>query len=286
MAGRSLVSRLIWMLCSSMAGLWLLGSVTAGMLTVFEINERLDNAIEEVAQRLLPATYDALQQPQAMQQMARQLVATADPKALAYQIIGPTGQIAMRSENAPETPFQVPRQAGFHDTPRYRVYAQPAAADGYFVEVAEPAVHRSEALWRAVGLTVGPLLLFLPLSWFLIRWAVFRGLRSLDQLRSEIGRRDGSNLSQIPELGLPTELAPILAAVNRLLERLGRALAAERQFAANSAHELRTPIAAVLAQMQLLSAQLAGTQHAERAARIVNQIPAQESGCSRIPSIY
>jgi two-component system OmpR family sensor kinase len=255
-----------------MAGLWLLGSVTAGMLTVFEINERLDNAIEEVAQRLLPATYDVVQQPQAMQQMVRQLVATTDPKALAYQIIGPTGEIVMRSDNAPETPFQVPRQTGFHDIPRYRVYAQPAAADGYFVEVAEPAAHRSEALWRSVGLTVGPLLLFLPLSWFLIRWAVFRSMSSLDRLRWEIGHRDGSNLSLIPDMGLPTELAPILAAVNRLLERLGRALAAERQFAANSAHELRTPIAAVLAQMQLLSAQLAGTQHAERAARIVNQI--------------
>src|SRR3984893_15032310 len=255
-----------------MAGLWLLGSVTAGMLTVFEINERLDNAIEEVAQRLLPATYNAVKQPQAMQQMARQLVATTDPKALAYQIIGPTGEIAMRSDNAPETPFAVPRQAGFHDIPRYRVYAQPAAADGYIIEVAEPAMHRSEALWRAVGLTVGPLLLFLPLSWFLIRWVVFRSMSSLDRLRWEIGHRDGSNLSLIPDMGLPTELAPILAAVNRLLERLGRALAAERQFAANSAHELRTPIAAVLAQMQLLSAQLAGTQHAERAARIVNQI--------------
>jgi two-component system OmpR family sensor kinase len=255
-----------------MAGLWLLGSVTAGMLTVFEINERLDNAIEEVAQRLLPATYDAVQQPQAMQQMARQLVATLDPKALAYQIIGPAGEIVMRSENAPEAPFSVPLHAGFYDTPRYRVYSQPAAADGYFIEVAEPAMHRSEALWRAVGLTVGPLLLFLPLSWFLIRWAVFRSMSSLDRLRSEIGHRDGSNLSLIPDMGLPTELAPILAAVNRLLERLGRALAAERQFAANSAHELRTPIAAVLAQMQLLSAQLAGTPHAERAARIVNQI--------------
>src|SRR6202047_3005792 len=272
MAGRSLVSRLIWLLCSSMAGLWLLGSVTAGMLTVFEINERLDNAIEEVAQRLLPATYNAVQQPQALQQMARQLVATADPKALAYQIIAPTGEIVMRSDNAPEIPFQVPRQTGFHDTSRYRVYAQPAAADGYFIEVAEPAVHRSEALWRAVGLSVGPLLLFLPLSWFLIRWAVFRSMSSLDRLRWEIGRRDGSNLSLIPDMGLPTELAPILAAVNRRLERLGRARAAERQFAANSAHELRTPIAAVLAQMQLLSAQLAGAQHAERAARIVNQI--------------
>jgi two-component system OmpR family sensor kinase len=271
-AGRSLVSRLIWLLCSSMAGLWLLGSVTAGMLTVFEINERLDNAIEEVAQRLLPATYDAVQQPQAMQQMVRQLVATTDPKALAYQIIGPAGEIVMRSENAPEKPFPVSRQAGFHDTPQYRIYSQPAAANGYFIQVAEPALHRSEALWRSVGLTVGPLLLFLPLSWFLIRWAVFRSMNSLDRLRWEIGHRDGSNLSQIPDMGLPTELASMLAAVNRLLERLERALATERQFAANSAHELRTPIAAVLAQMQLLSAQLAGTQHAERAARIVNQI--------------
>src|SRR6202048_2916661 len=245
MAGRSLVSRLIWLLCSSMAGLWLLGSVTAGMLTVFEINERPDNAIKEGARRLLPATYNAVQQPQAMQQMARQLVATTDPKALAYQIIGPTGETAMRSDNAPETPFQVPRQIGFHDIPRYRVYAQPAAADGYFIEVAEPSVHRSEALWRAVGLTVGPLLLFLPLSWFLIRWAVFRSMRSLDRLRWEIGHRDGSNLSLIPAMGLPTELAPILAAVNRLLERPGRALAAERPVAADSAHEVADPNAAL-----------------------------------------
>jgi two-component system OmpR family sensor kinase len=272
MAGRSLVSRLIWMLASSMAGLWILGSVAAAVLTVFEVNERLDNTIEEVAQRLLPASYDAVQQPQAMQQMARHLVATMDPKALAYQIIGPAGEVTMRSENAPERPFPVPRQAGFHDAPRYRIYSQPAAVDGYFIEVAEPAVHRSESLRRAVALTVGPLLLFLPLSWFLIRWAVFRSMRSLERLRSEIGRRDGSNLSQIPDMGLPTELASMLAAVNRLLDRLERALATERQFAANSAHELRTPIAAALAQMQLLFAQLAGTQHADRAARIVNQI--------------
>src|ERR1700758_2458924 len=105
MAGRSLVSRLIWLLASLMAGLWLLGSVTAGILTVFEINERLDDAIEEVAQRLLPATYDAVEQPQSMRKMASQLVATMDPKALAYQVIGPAGEIVMRSENAPEKPF-------------------------------------------------------------------------------------------------------------------------------------------------------------------------------------
>src|SRR6201987_4602916 len=171
------------MLATSMAGLWLLGSLAAGVLTVFEVNERLDDAIEEVAQRLLPATYDAVQQPQAMQQMARHLVATMDPKALAYQIIGPAGEIVMRSENAPETPFSVPRQAGFHDVPRYRVYTQPAAAQGYLIEVAEPSLHRNEALRRAVGLSVGPLLFFLPLSWFLIRWVVFRSMGCVTYLR-------------------------------------------------------------------------------------------------------
>jgi two-component system OmpR family sensor kinase len=218
--------------------------------------------------------------------MAKQLIATMDPRALAYQIVGPTGEIAMRSENALETPFPVPRQAGFHDTPQYRVYAQPAAADGYFIEVAEPRVHRAEPLWRATALTVGPLLLFLPLLWFLIRWAVIRSMRSLDQLRSEISRRDGSNLSQISDMGLPTELAPIQAAVNRLLERLERALATERQFAANSAHELRTPIAAVLAQMQLLSAQLAATPHAERSAHIVVQIKGLSSLAEKLLQLW
>jgi two-component system, OmpR family, sensor kinase len=269
---RSLVSQLIWLLTAAMTGLWLLGSVTTGMLTVFEINERLDNAIEEVAQRLLPATFDAVQEPQAMQQLARQLVATLDPRALAYQIVNPAGAIAMRSQNAPAQPFPVPRQPGFHNIRHYRVYTQPAGVKGYVIEVAEPMMHRREALRRAVGLSVGPLLFLVPLSWFLIRWVVYRSAQSLTYLREQIGRRDGSNLSNIQDPGMPAELEQILIAVNRLLERLEHALAAERHFAANSAHELRTPIAAVLAQMQLLSAQLAGTPQAERAARIVGQI--------------
>jgi two-component system OmpR family sensor kinase len=270
----SLVSRLIWLLVSTLAGLWLLGSVTAGLLTVFEINERLDNALEEVAQRLLPATTDVLHEPRAMEQMATQLVATMDPRALAYQILDPGGHVAMRSANAPAAPFVLRPQTGFHEVPRYRVYTQPAAAGGYVIEVAEPILHRNEALRRAIGLAVLPLLFFLPLSWFLIRWAVHRSMRALLRLQQEIGQRDGSNLTRIPDLLLPRELVPIQTAVNRLLERLERALAQERQFAANSAHELRTPIAAVLAQLQVLSSQLVDTPQAERASRVVGQVKA------------
>ena len=273
--GRSLVSRLIWLLASAMAALWLLGSVTAGMLTVFEVNERLDNALVEVAQRLLPATEDALSAPQVMDDRARQLVATLNPKALAYQIMAPNGWVALRSSNAPATPFTPPAlHTGFRDTPRWRVYTQPAAAGGYLIEVAEPQTHRSEALRRAIGLAVLPLLLFLPLSWLMIRWAVKRSMRSLIRLQREIGQRDGSNLTGIPELPMPSELVPIHTAVNRLLDRLQRALVNERRFAASSAHELRTPIAAVQAQLQVLAAQLVATPHAERALHIVGQVKA------------
>ena len=135
-------------------------------------------------------------------------------------------------------------------------------------------IHRNEALRRAIGLSVLPLLFFLPTSWLLIRWVVRRSMSSLIRLQQEIGKRDGSNLTTIPELPMPTELVPIHTAVNRLLDRLQRALMSERQFAANSAHELRTPIAAVQAQLQVLAAQLAGTQHADQALRIVGQVKA------------
>ncbi len=106
--GHSLVSRLIWLLATAMAVLWLLGSVTAGMLTVFEVHERLDNALVEVAQRLLPATEDALSAPQVMDKRARELVSTLNPKALAYQIMAPDGWVALRSLNAPAAPFVPP----------------------------------------------------------------------------------------------------------------------------------------------------------------------------------
>jgi two-component system OmpR family sensor kinase len=55
---------------------------------------------------------------------------------------------------------------------------------------------------------------------------------------------------------LPRELKPIARSVNLLLGRLRQALEAEREFTANSAHELRTPIAGALAQTQRLADEL------------------------------
>src|SRR5690606_22353516 len=63
------------------------------------------------------------------------------------------------------------------------------------------------------------------------------------------GARD---LSEVPAEGLPTEIGPLAETLNSLLARLRDAFEAERSFAANAAHELRTPLAGAIAQAQRL----------------------------------
>jgi two-component system OmpR family sensor kinase len=72
---------------------------------------------------------------------------------------------------------------------------------------------------------------------------------------AEIEARGDGNLTPLAAEALPAEIQTSAEAVNRLMDRLRRSLDAERSFAANSAHELRTPLAATLAQTQRLIAE-------------------------------
>jgi two-component system OmpR family sensor kinase len=72
--------------------------------------------------------------------------------------------------------------------------------------------------------------------------------------------------------GLPTEIRTIAESVNNLLDRLRRALESERSFTANSAHELRTPIATALAQIQRLQQEVAAGPIKDKMAKIEKTI--------------
>src|ERR1700756_63196 len=191
MTNRSIVSRLIWLLAAALAGVWLLGSVAAALLTRFEVNERLDYALEEVAQRLIPVADGSLAEPEALRSLLGHILPEMDPRAIAYQILDNKGKLVLGSPNAPAQPFYGAPRPGFADTPHYRVYTMSAAQGQSWLEVAEPRIHRDEALGRAVELLVLPLLAFLPLCWIVIRWAVRRSFWPLIRLQSEIGTRSG-----------------------------------------------------------------------------------------------
>ncbi len=120
------------------------------------------------------------------------------------------------------------------------------------IQIAQPLRVR-EAFARGAALRVViPLLLLLPLLGAAIVWVVGNGLRPLRRIATEVQRRDVHSLTPIATSRLPQEVAPLVAALNRLLERLHAAFQTQRAFVADAAHELRSPLTAVRLQLQLL----------------------------------
>ena len=258
MTPTSLIGRLVVWLTAGTVLMWLT-AVSLGMFVILkELNTTLDSALQETGQRLLAlGIHEVFEHgPQKKTyEIARVEVAKHD-EYLKYQLRDDSGQILLRSHDAPTEPYPAPLKTGFYDTAKLRIYTEAAISNTAFIQVAEPHKFRRDAVFDSALALLAPLLLLIPLSALAIIWIVKHSMAPVIDLNEAIKLRGRGNLDPIGEVGLPDELLPISEAVNRLLEKLRATIDAERAFAANSAHELRTPLASVLAQVQRLSATL------------------------------
>ncbi|AHE67513.1 signal transduction histidine kinase [Legionella oakridgensis ATCC 33761 = DSM 21215] len=95
------------------------------------------------------------------------------------------------------------------------------------------------------------MLLTFPLSGLLIWIIIGRGLDSLDRVAQEVANRAPNHLEPVSIKEVPEEIKPVIDELNKLFYRLKQGFEREKRFAADAAHELRTPLAALKTQAQV-----------------------------------
>ncbi len=122
---------------------------------------------------------------------------------------------------------------------------------GFEIQVAETTNRRDRLTLHLLRSVLVPqaiaLLLSIPLIWF----GVSRGLRPLEELRRRITHRSAQDLDAIPIDNIPRELLPVVSALNDLLLRSAAVQEEQRRFTADAAHQIKTPLAVLTAEIEL-----------------------------------
>ena len=234
---------------------WLAAAALTQRILAVEMNEVFDAALQETGQRILQlAVIEVLGRDEdGISQVVAAL--NAGPEFYSYIVRSDQGQVLLASQAVDLSGFPSLQLRGFQNGTEARFYQQAAVQGSLILTIAEPLAHRAHvAMQIMLGLAL-PLLVVIPLSLLGILTSLGIGLRPLGQLRNQLERRDARDLTALDLQNLPMELQPIAASTNNLLHRLASAFEAERSFAWNAAHELRTPLAGAIAQLQRLRQQ-------------------------------
>jgi two-component system OmpR family sensor kinase len=267
-APRSLQGRLGLWLGLALTLIWVAAASVTALLARGEIEEVFDAALQETAQRILPlAVVDILNREEAG--ISQRLAAIREHEEFfTYIVRDDQGRILLQSHAADPADFPAWDGIGFRQTATHRIYNDAAVQDTIRITVAEPLDHRASVA-RELQMGLGlPLLIVVPVALLAIVLAVRASLAPLRQFRDRLSARGASDLSPVASADLPTEIAPLAATMNGLLARLAAAFEAERSFAANAAHELRTPLAGAIAQVQRLQSETRDAEAKARAAGI------------------
>ncbi|MCW1409364.1 ATP-binding protein [Rhizobium sp. 1AS11] len=279
--GASLQTRLALALGLSVTLLWLTAAAVTAHRLGGQMEQVFDDGLKATAQRILPiARHDLREGHQGRNatdyddndedddgdgRIGREARYGED---VSFIVRDQNGQVLLGSKGADASSFPPFTKRGFLRTATHQLYYDTSFDGNLTIAVAEPLDHRTELSRKMLLGLVLPLIVVIPLSLLAIYLAVRRSLRPVRALRQELANRGAQDLSPVTDSGLPTELLPISAGVNQLLDRLTAAFHAERAFAANAAHELRTPVAGAIAQAQRIRSETKEKLTSQRATEI------------------
>ncbi|EHK62935.1 sensor histidine kinase [Achromobacter arsenitoxydans] len=178
----------------------------------------------------------------------------------------------LQSKESPVQPLNPSFRNGFVDSAaggtHWRVYSVTDATGRVQVQLAYSQSDLRERMLQNFkrGLVIVTML-FLALA-AVTCVVVGRAFRKVDRAGAAIERRGPLDLAALPLAGMPGELRPFIRSINQLLLRVKGALDRERRFLENTAHELRTPLAALSAHAELVARSAGAGESAQAAEKL------------------
>lgn len=273
----SLRRRLLVLLLTMTVGLWALSAVLFYLEAQAEGRKLFDRSLRESGELLLRlAGHEIDEHGPSMAAELLRAETHASPSELRFQIWTEELRARAAAQLSVNPPFIPLDATGFGwaevDGALWRVYAGWNPRHSLQVQIAEPLGRRKElSSWTYVHLTLLAGLL-LPISLLLIWWILTLSIEPLRRSATAVGQRSPDDLRPVGTADAPEEVTPLLVALNRLLARVREAFQRERRFTADAAHELRSPLAAVRVNAQVLCASRDDQEREEISANLLASV--------------
>ncbi|WP_347261964.1 ATP-binding protein [Rudaea sp.] len=257
---RSLRMRLLLALSLTILAFW---AAVAGMKEVINASDESwwDHSLRGIANAILvslPVNFDGvLANPELLANSER--IVFADPayekNDLTFQI-WVNGQNIVHSPGGPATALKPDFAGGFADQTIdgqvWRVYDVADRTGNVHVQVGNSPQQRAGTVLRGAQFVALATLLLLVLPGIGIWWVTRWSFAPIDHLRRAMAARKPFDLTPLPTNDMLVEVQPLVESFNGLLVQLDGAVQNERRFIADAAHELRTPLAVLAAQIEVV----------------------------------
>ena len=235
----SLRKRLTWRVLLLVVGGWIATILLSALVLDHEMNEMFDEELLALVETSI-SYLDTVQ-------------GAGIPRTLGVETSNGERILRILSPDQPYASAPWPPLAtdGFHDAAGWRILRR--TAEGSVIEVAHSTDWRREEMFEAAAAFLYLAIPLVLMLLFGLRQFVAQTTAPVTALASAVAGRRPDDLSPVGSGGLPQELRPLAEAFDGYLARIGTLRKAERDFVANAAHELRTPLAALRGRLELSS---------------------------------